>query len=95
MTSPRQPASLLPASLLALTLLLPAPPVAALELRAVEVRGLEDEAEQANVRAALSLVALDPRQRAELGEGQLDYLLRQVPGDVARGLEPFGYYDTT
>ena len=93
-TSPRQPASLLPASLLALTLLLPALPVAALELRAVEVRGLEDEAEQANVRAALSLVALDARQRAELGEGQLDYLLRQVPGDVALGLEPFGYYNT-
>ena len=93
-TSPRQPASLLPASLLALTLLLPALPVAALELRAVEVRGLEDEAEQANVRAALSLVALDARQRADLGEGQLDYLLRQVPGDVAVGLEPFGYYDT-
>ena len=92
--SPRQPAPLLPASLLALFLLLPAPPAAALELRAVEVRGLEDEAEQANVRAALSLVALDARQRADLGEGQLDYLVRQVPGDVARGLEPFGYYDT-
>ena len=71
-TSPRQPASLLPASLLALTLLLPALPVAALELRAVEVRGLEDEAEQANVRAALSLVALDARRPADLGEGQLD-----------------------
>ncbi len=92
--SPRQPAPLLPASLLALFLLLPAPPAAALELRAVEVRGLEDEAEQANVRAALSLVALDARKRADLGEGQLDYLVRQVPGDVARGLEPFGYYDT-
>lgn len=74
--------------------LLPALPAAALELRAVEVRGLEDEAEQANVRAALSLVALDARQRASLGEGQLDYLLRQVPGEVATGLEPFGYYAT-
>ncbi len=93
-TSPRQPAPLLPASLLALSCLLPCLPAAALELRAVEVRGLEDEAELANVRAALSLVALDARQRADVGEGQLDYLLRQVPGDVARGLEPFGYYDT-
>lgn len=83
-----------PALTLALLTLLPALPAAALELRAVEVRGLEDEAELANVRAALSLVALDERQRADLGEGRLDYLLRQVPADVALGLEPFGYYDT-
>lgn len=83
-----------PALTLALCLLLPALPAAALELRGVEVRGLQDEAELANVRAALSLVALDERQRADLGEGRLDYLLRQVPGDVALGLEPFGYYDT-
>ncbi|GAB2665695.1 autotransporter assembly complex protein TamA [Arenimonas aestuarii] len=74
--------------------LLPTLPAAALELRGVEVRGLADEAEKANVRAALSLVALDARQRADLGDGELDYLLRQVPDDVARGLEPFGYYDT-
>ncbi|WP_374603453.1 autotransporter assembly complex family protein [Arenimonas sp.] len=94
MTPLRQPTSLLPAALLALFLMLPGLPAAALELRAVEVRGLTDEAEIANVRAALSLVALDARQRADLGEGQLDYLLRQVPRDVARGLEPFGYYET-
>lgn len=74
--------------------LLPVLPVAALELRAVQVRGLEDEALLANVRAALSLEGLDAGQRADLGEGQLDYLLRQVPRDVATGLEPFGYYDS-
>ncbi|KFL36061.1 autotransporter assembly complex protein TamA [Arenimonas donghaensis] len=91
MKSPRLHA---PALTLALLSLLPALPAAALELRAVEVRGLQDEAELANVRAALSLVALDPRQRADLGEARLDYLLRQVPDDVAVGLEPFGYYDT-
>lgn len=83
-----------PALTLALSTLVAAMPVAALELRAVEVRGLQDEAELANVRAALTLVDLDARQRADLSEGRLDYLLRQVSADVALGLEPFGYYDT-
>jgi translocation and assembly module TamA len=60
-------------------------------VRAVLVRGLP-EAEAANVRAALGLARLDEAQLARLSPARLEFLLRRIPAEAARALEPFGHY---
>ena len=92
MPTARRLPPLLPPALLACALLLPATGWA-LELRAVEVRGLADEEMRDNVDDALSLQRLNPNRRKALSESRLSYLLRQVPRETRRALEPFGYYD--
>ena len=83
-----------------------APPVAAQEparpksadeaparLRVVDIDldGLPDE-EAANARLAMTLVRLSAKQRSELSEARLQFLLRRIPGEVTKALEPFGWY---
>lgn len=58
---------------------------------AVELVGLED-AEAANARMAMTLARLSDKQRAGLGEARLQFLLRRIPAEVAKALEPFGWY---
>lgn len=75
-----------------LLLMLANTPAAAGNLGRVEVRGLEG-APLENVESALSLNRLGSGQRDRLTEARLDYLIRQVPAEVRRALEPYGYYD--
>jgi translocation and assembly module TamA len=46
-----------------------------------------------NVRAQVALFALTDEERKALSRGRLAYLLRRVPEQVRRALEPFGYYE--
>jgi translocation and assembly module TamA len=64
------------------------PPVSVLE---VSLLGLDDE-EAANARLAMTLARLSPKQRSGLSEARLQFLLRRAPAEVARALEPFGWY---
>ena len=57
----------------------------------VVVLGL-DEDEARNVRSAVSLARLSERQRGRLSEPRLRFLLRRVPAEVTKALEPFGWY---
>jgi len=57
----------------------------------VVVEGLPDE-EAANVRLALSLARLSAKQRSDLSEARLQFLLRRIPTEAAKALEPFGWY---
>jgi translocation and assembly module TamA len=77
---------------LAVLLLVAAPAVAAEPLRAVLVRGVEGD-ERANVLASLSVRRLPEKDRANLSEGRLAYLLRAAVGEVRDALQPYGYYD--
>lgn len=77
-------------SLLLLALI--ATPLAAEPLRGVRIEGLECD-QLANAQALLSLERLSNAQRAALGEARLSYLLRRAPDEVARALEPYGYYE--
>lgn len=67
-------------------------PVQAGVLGQVQVRGVAGVALE-NVESALSLNRLSEAQRERLTEARLDYLVRQVPAEVRRALEPYGYYD--
>lgn len=67
-------------------------PALAVRLEAVQLRGV-DGALADNARTRISLERLSAAQRAELSETRLAFLLRALPGEVQRGLEPFGYYD--
>lgn len=63
-------------------------------VQGVVIRGVKDEP-LANVRARLSLLRLDKTERAGLSDARLAFLVRQVPGEVRRALEPFGHYEPT
>jgi translocation and assembly module TamA len=67
-------------------------PGSAEALRRIDVRGVSGDA-KANVEASLSLTRLPKSARAALSEARLAYLLRRVPDEVRRALEPYGYYD--
>lgn len=55
------------------------------------VVGLADD-EAANARLAITLARLSARQRSELSEARLQFLLRRIPAEVGKALEPFGWY---
>lgn len=57
----------------------------------VKIRGVQDEMLD-NVRKSLSLTHLSDAERQELSEARLSYLVRQVPDEVDRALQPYGYY---
>lgn len=57
----------------------------------ITVAGLPDE-EAANVRLAMTLARLSEKQRSDLSEARLQFLLRRIPGEVTKALEPFGWY---
>lgn len=67
-------------------------PVQAGVLGQVQVRGVAGVALE-NVESALSLNRLSDAQRERLTEARLDYLVRQVPAEARRALEPYGYYE--
>ena len=77
----------------ALFLLLPAW-AGAQGLGSVQVQGIEDEALD-NVRKSLSLMRLDEDEQKTLSEARLSYLLRRVPEEVDKALQPYGYYAST
>lgn len=79
---------------LTLLLALPSVPGLAEPLRAVVVRGIEGN-QRANVEAMLSFKHLRKKERADLSEGRLSYLLRRAPEETSRALQPYGYYDAT
>lgn len=56
--------------------------------------GLPD-AEAANARLAMTVARLSTKQRADLSEARLQFLLRRIPGEVTTALEPFGWYSPT
>lgn len=60
----------------------------------VQIEGITGEALE-NVRKSLSLLRLDDAHRSALDAPRLSYLLRQVPDEVSRALEPYGYYTAT
>ncbi|HPA01072.1 MAG TPA: autotransporter assembly complex family protein [Chiayiivirga sp.] len=60
----------------------------------VRVAGIEGEPLE-NVRKSLSLLRLNEADRDALEEPRLAYLLRRVPAEVSRALEPYGYYEAT
>ena len=57
----------------------------------VRLQGLPDD-EAANARLAMTLARLSAKQRSELSEARLQFLLRRIPGEVTKALEPFGWY---
>lgn len=57
----------------------------------VELVGLDDE-EATNARVAMTLARLSAKQRRDMSEARLQFLLRRVPTEVAKALEPFGWY---
>ena len=57
----------------------------------VRVKGIEGEMAD-NVRKSLTVMNLPEAERDALSEARLAYLLRKAPAEVARALEPFGYY---
>lgn len=57
----------------------------------IDLRGLPAE-EAANARNAMTLARLTPKQRVGLSEARLQFLLRRIPAEVAKALEPFGAY---
>lgn len=65
----------------------------AVRLNVVDIRldGLP-EAEAANARLAMTLARLSAKQRGDLSEARLQFLLRRIPAEVAKALEPFGWY---
>jgi translocation and assembly module TamA len=67
----------------------PEPP----RIRVVDVTlaGLPDE-EAANARLGMTLARLSVKQRSDLSEARLQFLLRRIPGEVTKALEPFGWY---
>ncbi len=77
---------------LALALLAMAPAARALTVAQIRVEGVES-ALLDNIEARLDLARM-PEDRS-LTEAMLAYQLRQVPLQVSRALEPFGYYDAT
>ena len=79
--------------LLLAALLLPALTQARV-LGKVRVAGIEGEPLE-NVRKSLSLLRLNEADRDALEEPRLAYLLRRVPAEVSRALEPYGYYEAT
>ena len=67
----------------------PEPP----RIRVVDITlaGLPDE-EAANARLGMTLARLSVKQRSDLSEARLQFLLRRIPGEVTKALEPFGWY---
>lgn len=66
-------------------------PPARINVTDLVVVGLADD-EAANVRLAITLARLSARQRSELSEARLQFLLRRIPAEVGKALEPFGWY---
>lgn len=64
---------------------------AAQGLAAIRITGL-NEAQTDNVRLALSLSRLGAKQRAELSDARLAFLLRRAEREALAALEPFGLY---
>ncbi|WP_397596826.1 autotransporter assembly complex family protein [Silanimonas sp.] len=66
---------------------------AAPRVRVVDITlsGLPDE-EAANARLGMTLARLSVKQRSDLSEARLQFLLRRIPGEVTKALEPFGWY---
>jgi len=65
-------------------------PAAAVQLGEIRISGVDDELLE-NVQGSLSLGQQPPDK--PLTEARAEYLLGQVPEEVRRALEPFGYYD--
>ncbi|MGL6290909.1 MAG: autotransporter assembly complex protein TamA [Silanimonas sp.] len=57
----------------------------------VDLEGLEP-AEAANARIAMTLTRLTRKQRSDMSEARLQFLLRRIPAEVTKALEPFGWY---
>jgi len=57
----------------------------------ITLSGLPDE-EAANARLGMTLARLSVKQRSDLSEARLQFLLRRIPGEVTKALEPFGWY---
>lgn len=63
-------------------------------LGTVKLLGINGEMAD-NVRKSLSLMNLTEDERQELGEARLAYLVRKLPAELDRALQPYGYYDAT
>lgn len=57
----------------------------------VDLEGLEPD-EATNARIAMTLSRLTPKQRGDMSEARLQFLLRRIPAEVTKALEPFGWY---
>jgi translocation and assembly module TamA len=57
----------------------------------IDLQGLDVE-EAANARIAMTLARLTPKQRTDLSEARLQFLLRRIPAEVTKAIEPFGWY---
>lgn len=57
----------------------------------ITLDGLPD-AEAANARLAMTLARLSAKQRSDLSEARLQFLLRRIPAEIGKALEPFGWY---
>ena len=57
----------------------------------VDLEGLDDD-ETRNARIATTLLRLTPKQRSDMSEARLQFLLRRIPAEVGKALEPFGWY---
>lgn len=57
----------------------------------VDLVGLDDD-EASNARVAMTLARLSEKQRREMSEARLQFLLRRVSAEVSKALEPFGWY---
>lgn len=79
---------------LLILLLVLAMPLPARTLGTVAVTGVEGDL-RANVEASLSLNRLTDRQREQLTEARLVFLMRQAETEARRALEPYGYYRAT
>ena len=63
-------------------------------VRDVDLQGLGEE-EARNARIATTLLRLTPKQRSDMSEARLQFLLRRIPAEVGAALEPFGWYSPT
>lgn len=57
----------------------------------IALEGLDAE-EATNARIAMTVARLTPKQRGDMSEARLQFLLRRIPAEVAKALEPFGWY---
>ncbi|HAI58264.1 MAG TPA: hypothetical protein DCM32_00085 [Xanthomonadaceae bacterium] len=60
----------------------------------IAIEGIEGD-EATTVRSSMSIARLSPGQRSALTEARLQFLLRRLPAEVAKALEPFGWYAPT
>ena len=63
-------------------------------LGTVKLLGINGEMAD-NVRKSLSLMNLTEDERDDLSEARLAYLVRKIPDELDRALQPYGYYEAT